>query len=124
MARHVGRQREGERYDAHIRRAALRHLERLRDIFAHYELVLHRIVDPRRAQSGLGGASIGRVLRIRDGDVPHGRQTQRLQAKALDIDAGGCAGPEHDAPVGVTELAAGQDQSLLRQLVRILHVRG
>src|ERR1035438_8584876 len=55
--------------------------------------------------------------------TPHGWLAQRGHSQALDIDARCVACPQHDAPVGIGELAARQDQSLLGQLARVLHVR-
>ena len=72
---------------------------------------------PVGSKGSLGGTSIGRVCRVRDSDV------QGVHAQMIDVDAGCVAGPENDATVGVAQLDAGQDHSLLRQFVRILHVR-
>ena len=82
-----------------------------------------RVVDSQRAQGGLGRASVGRVRGVGDGNVMHGGLAQGRDPQVLHVEPGGLARPDHDASDRVREVAPRQDQSLLGQLVRVLHVR-
>ena len=93
------RERQRQRHDSGIRRAALHELQGLRDVLAKHQFRFHTLVQPQRPQGGLGGASVGRVLRVGDGDVFHRRVAQRGRR----IERRGAGHPHHDAAHGVDE---------------------
>ena len=79
--------------------AAFDELKGLSDVLAEHEFRFEVLVHAEGAQGGLGGAAVGRVLRVGDSEVLHGRVAQRRRR----VERGGGGHPNHDTAHGVGE---------------------
>src|SRR5215469_2367910 len=120
---HVWRQSEREGDDSPIRGSRNDKRGRLRNVLAQHKFLFDFVVDAVLLHCRDSRPPVGCVLRIRNGDLPHGWLQQSIES-LLQIKRRFFRNPQNDLSARVLVKACRLDQSVLFQFLGIVEVRG
>ncbi len=121
---HVGRESERERENADLGAAGLCELRGLGDIFAVDEFGFELVIDAGVLESGNGGAAVGGVIGIGDGDFLNARIAQGGESRLGEIEMRVSRSPENDLPASIKEERIGVGETSVDQLLYVEEISG